>query len=181
MRVYCRLRPIESGARCGMTRDIGEPSLEEILASIKKVIAEDGRKPRRPAPARTAPAQSSAAQSSTGQSSAGRPAPAPQHKPTDDILELTDSVEHADSAEPEETPLISRAGAQSMRESLAVLSTLTEPGVAPQIVRSGETSLEGMVREMLRPMLAEWLDRNLPDMVEALVAKEIGRITGRNV
>jgi len=171
MRVYCRLRPIESGARCGMTRDIGEPSLEEILASIKKVIAEDGRKPRKPAPARTAPAQSSA----------GRPAPAPQHKPTDDILELTDSVEHADSAEPEETPLISSAGAQSMRESLAVLSTLTEPGVAPQIVRSGETSLEGMVREMLRPMLAEWLDRNLPDMVEALVAKEIGRITGRNV
>ncbi|MFN3818939.1 DUF2497 domain-containing protein [Blastomonas sp.] len=144
-----------------MTRDIGEPSLEEILASIKKVIAEDGRKPRRPAPARPAPA------------------PARQEKTADDILELTDSVEPQDAAPAEETPLLSRAGEQSMRESLAVLATLTEPGASPQIVRSGETSLEGMVREMLRPMLAEWLDRNLPDMVEALVAKEIGRITGR--
>ncbi len=98
----------------------------------------------------------------------------------DDILELTDSVEPQESAAAKDAPLLSRAGAQSMRESLAVLATLTEPGVSPQIVRSGETSLEGMVREMLRPMLAEWLDRNLPDMVEALVAKEIGRITGRN-
>lgn len=142
-----------------MTRDIGEPSLEEILASIKKVIAEDGRKPRRPAPQ--------------------RPAPQRQAAPIDDILELTDSVEPEPVAEADETPLISRAGEQSMRESLAVLATLTEPGVSPQIVRSGETSLEGMVRAMLRPMLAEWLDKNLPPIVEAMVAKEIGRITGR--
>lgn len=153
-----------------MTRDIGEPSLEEILASIKKVIAEDGRKPRRPAQSRTGAARA--------------------EKPADDILELTDSVDgdhgnargtHADREDDpgDEAPLISRSGAQSMRESLAVLATLTEPGVSPQIVRSGETSLEAMVREMLRPMLAEWLDRNLPDMVETLVAREIGRITGR--
>ena len=144
-----------------MTRDIGEPSLEEILASIKKVIAEDNRKPRRAPPQRAAPA------------------PARQAAPVDDILELTDSVEPEPAAEPEEAPLISRAGEQSMRESLAVLATLTEPGVSPQIVRSGETSLEGMVRAMLRPMLAEWLDKNLPPIVEAMVAKEIGRITGR--
>lgn len=143
-----------------MTRDIGEPSLEEILASIKKVIAEDGRKPRRPAQP--------------------RPAPARQEKPSEDILELTESVEPQAAEAGGEPPLISAAGERSMRESLAVLATLTDPGVSPQIVRSGETSLEGMVREMLRPMLAEWLDRNLPDMVEALVAKEIGRITGRN-
>lgn len=147
-----------------MTRDIGEPSLEEILASIKKVIAEDGRKPRRAAPARPAPTRQDVR----------------QEKPVDDILELTDSVESHESAVSDDAPLLSRAGERSMRESLAVLATLTEPGASPQIVRSGETSLEGMVREMLRPMLAEWLDRNLPDMVEALVAKEIGRITGHN-
>ncbi|WP_373489369.1 DUF2497 domain-containing protein [Blastomonas sp.] len=142
-----------------MTREIGEPSLEEILASIKKVIAEDGRAPRR-APSRGARAR--------------------EHRQADDVLELTDPLEQPDPESPDDEPLISVGGAQSMRESLAVLATLTEPGVAPQIVRSGETSLEAMVRDMLRPMLAEWLDRNLPDMVEALVAKEIGRITGRN-
>ena len=67
--------------------------------------------------------------------------------------------------------------AQSLRQSFSVLQTLTEPGVAPQIVRSGETSLEGMVRDMLRPMLKDWLDSNLPNIVEAMVAREIERIT----
>jgi hypothetical protein len=142
-----------------MTRDIGEPSLEEILASIKKVIAEDGRKPRRAPPARSAPQRQPAA--------------------VDDVLELTDSVEAEPPADHDDAPLISATREQSMRESLAVLATLSEPGVSPQIVRSGETSLEGMVREMLRPMLAEWLDKNLPPIVETMVAKEIGRITGR--
>jgi cell pole-organizing protein PopZ len=56
---------------------------------------------------------------------------------------------------------------------------LAEPGVPPQIVRSGETSLEGLVRDMLRPMLAEWLDRNLPGMVERMVKAEIARIAGK--
>jgi cell pole-organizing protein PopZ len=36
-----------------------------------------------------------------------------------------------------------------------------------------------MVREMLRPMLRDWLDANLPAIVEAMVAKEIERITGK--
>ena len=40
-------------------------------------------------------------------------------------------------------------------------------------------TLEGLVRDMLRPMLAEWLDANLPELVEAMVAKEIARITGQ--
>ena len=66
-----------------------------------------------------------------------------------------------------------------MRESLTALAMLAEPGARPQIVRSGETSLEGLVREMLRPMLAEWLDKNLPGMVDQLVAAEISRIVGK--
>ncbi len=49
----------------------------------------------------------------------------------------------------------------------------------PQIVRSGETSLEGLTRDLLRPMLAEWLDRNLPEIVERLVKAEIARIAGK--
>ena len=56
---------------------------------------------------------------------------------------------------------------------------MAKPGRKPQIVRQGETSLEGLVREMLRPMLAKWLDDNLPDMVETLVKAEIARIAGK--
>ena len=66
-----------------------------------------------------------------------------------------------------------------MRDSLAALAMLAEPGAPPQIVRSGETSLEGLTRELLRPVLAEWLDKNLPPMVERLVAAEIARIVGK--
>ena len=38
---------------------------------------------------------------------------------------------------------------------------------------SSSVTLEGMVREMLRPILKEWLDRNLPYLIERLVKKEI--------
>ena len=62
----------------------------------------------------------------------------------------------------EEAPLLTEDARMSMRDSLAALAMLAEPGARPQIVRSGETSLEGMVRELLRPALAEWLDKNLP-------------------
>ena len=49
--------------------------------------------------------------------------------------------------------------------------------VKPEV--SGSDTLEGMVRDMLRPMLRDWLDANLPAIVETMVAKEIDRITGK--
>jgi hypothetical protein len=48
------------------------------------------------------------------------------------------------------------------------------------LVRNYEGSadtLEGLVREILTPMLKTWLDANLPEMVERMVAREIERIT----
>jgi cell pole-organizing protein PopZ len=39
----------------------------------------------------------------------------------------------------------------------------------------GQT-VEGVVRELLKPMLKEWLDRNLPAIVEARVEAELERI-----
>ncbi len=134
-------------------RQAGEPSVEEILDSIKKVIARDNK----------AEAQA-------------RLRPEPRPAPRPEVLELTET---ADEDEAVEGGLIADAAAASMRESLAALSMLAQPGVAPQIVRSGETSLEGLVRELLKPMLAEWLDKNLPAMVEKMVAAEIARIAGK--
>jgi hypothetical protein len=141
-------------------RHEGEPSVEEILASIKKVIARDHREQviderRR----RVQDALEAAAEE-------------------EDVLELGAEAELVDAQDDEES-LIPEDSRASMRESLAALAMLAEPGVPPQIVRSGETSLEGLTREMLRPMLAEWLDKNLPGMVEKLVAAEIARIAGK--
>jgi hypothetical protein len=143
-------------------RQQGEASVEEILESIKKVIARDNREGAMDARRRREnelPVQ-------------------PQAEELDEeILEL--GAEAVVEDETEEAPLLTEAARESMRDNLAALAMLAEPGARPQIVRSGETSLEGLVREMLRPMLGEWLDKNLPPMVEAMVRDEIARIAGK--
>ena len=40
----------------------------------------------------------------------------------------------------------------------------------------GDTTLEQIVRELLRPLLKQWLDQNLPGMVERIVREEVERI-----
>lgn len=52
----------------------------------------------------------------------------------------------------------------------------TNPG--PSVGGSGQT-IEDLVKEMLRPMLKDWLDTNLPPMVERYVEREIARLTRR--
>ena len=143
-------------------RHEGEPSVEEILSSIKKVIARDNRE---------------TLQAERRRREVAGVAPEPEDEPSDDdeVLELDEVGELIDSEE----SLTTASAAQSMRESLAALAMIAEPGAPPQFVRSGETSLEGLTRELLRPMLAEWLDRNLPEMVERLVKAEIARIAGK--
>ncbi|HEY9163695.1 MAG TPA: DUF2497 domain-containing protein, partial [Magnetovibrio sp.] len=46
-------------------------------------------------------------------------------------------------------------------------------------VGGSEVTLEAMVREMMRPLLKEWLDQNLPYLIERLVKKEIDRMINR--
>jgi uncharacterized protein len=137
-----------------MAEGRSEPSMDEILSSIKRIIADDDR--IKPAGKRAA--KSVAIENDTDD--------------LDEILELTGG-----EADEGEDVLLDGNKAQSLRHSFSALQTLAEPGAAPQIVRSGETSLEGMVREMLRPMLKDWLDSNLPPIVEAMVDREITRIT----
>jgi cell pole-organizing protein PopZ len=152
-------------------RHEGEPSVEEILESIKKVIARDNRD----------------AQKAERRRRENAGVPLTPGKPTDhdgndldddEVLELGEAGELIDHAEAE-SGLTTETAAKSMRESLAALAMMAEPSAPPQIVRSGETSLEGLTRDLLRPMLAEWLDRNLPEIVERLVKAEIARIAGK--
>lgn len=152
-------------------RQQGEASVEEILESIKKVIARDNR------------AIATETRRRREEDGVADWTPAADRE-TDEVLDLgtADFVEQAQGEEgddSEDTPLTTDAVRDSLRENLAALAMLAEPGAPPQIVRSGETSLEGLARDMLRPMLAEWLDRNLPGMVERLVKAEIARIAGK--
>ena len=150
-------------------RQDGEASVEEILESIKKVIARDNR--------------ADAAATRQRRETAGVVEREADEVEDDEILDLgeADFVSEADTDDDtdEVETLVNAAARKSMRDNLAALAMLAEPGAQPQIVRSGETSLEGLVREMLRPMLAEWLDANLPGMVEQMVRDEITRIAGK--
>lgn len=145
-------------------RQAGEPSVEEILESIKKVIARDNR--------------SEAAQVRREREERGVAEAAEDD--ADEVLELdAEAVLIEDNDDAADAPLLTSDAASSMRDSLAALAMLAEPSARPQIVRSGETSLEGLVRELLRPALADWLDKNLPPLVERMVAAEIARIVGK--
>ena len=88
----------------------------------------------------------------------------------EDVLELDDPVA-------EDKGLMSNDVAAASRQRLAALSTLRQRAEAP--VDSG--ALEAVVRDMLRPMLKDWLDEHLPGIVEQLVTREIARITGRSL
>ena len=146
-------------------RQANEPSVEEILESIKKVIARDNR--------------AGAAEERRQRESRGIPAGHDDDADEDEVFDLAGATELDADGPADPAPLITDHAISSMRESLAALATMAAPGAPPQIVRSGETSLEGLVRDMLRPMLAEWLDKNLPPLVERLVAAEIARIVGK--
>ena len=158
-------------------RQAGEPSVEEILESIKKVIARDNR--------------AGAAEERREREKRGLPEEVQAAVPADDVLDLTgmgeyveadeaaDDAAHYAQAEATDDALVGTETVSSISESLAALALMAQPPAAPQIVRSGETSLEGMVRDLLRPELAAWLDKNLPALVEKLVAAEIARIVGK--
>jgi uncharacterized protein len=169
-----------------------EPTMEEILSSIKKIISEDGDKALSPQrPRRAAPRDPNFDE-------LGAAVPPEMPRRDDDVLELTDmaSEELAPPIQtmPEPQPfasqppasartaspippaaeIVSPVAAAASRSALDSLSALI---VKPEV--TGSDTLEGMVRELLRPMLKEWLDANLPDVVERVVSKEVARISGR--
>lgn len=134
--------------------------MEDILASIKRVIAEDAR----PNPLRAAPSASRDADDAD----------------FEDILELDQPVTPPTSAAPaaaRDASLVSENAAEASRNSLAALAALRAPQPVQAPADGGP--LEAVVRDMLRPMLKEWLDQRLPAIVEDLVAKEVARITGK--
>ncbi len=154
-----------------------EPSMEDILASIKRIIADEGA-----TATRTQLLDDDAQDAPLADEPAAIPEP---------VLELTEPVAppapapvEASGATPAEpappqppvdatATLVSDDAACASRQSLSALSSM--------VLRNpnSDNTLDGLVRELLRPMLKEWLDARLPDLVESLVAREIARITGK--
>ena len=133
-----------------------EPSMEEILASIKKVIAED--KDVRTAEPVAEP----------------EPEPMVEDEEAEGVLELEEELAPAADLGP---PLLDQTAAAVSRSALEHLTTVA--ATVPALPQANP--LEEMVREMLRPILKQWLDDHLPGLVDEHVRREISRITGRSV
>jgi cell pole-organizing protein PopZ len=166
-----------------------EPTMEEILASIRRIISEDE-------PAAAAPA-----------APVIEPEPAPPAAPApaavDDVLELTEPVRdelpplethgdlevHAAPAAPAPAPapelvyVAPPAAEESLLSSAAAASAASAFGQLSQHVAMpvAGRSLEDVVRELLRPLLKTWLDANLPAIVQAKVEEEVERIARRRL
>ncbi len=129
-----------------------EPSMEDILASIKRVIAEE-KEVRAAAP----------------------PLPDTDSE-SEDVLELDESMAAPEPAPVDlGPPLLEEEAADESRLKLEALASVAASAPPPP----QGNPLEDMVREMLRPILKQWLDEHLPAIVDEHVKREIHRITGR--
>ena len=135
-----------------------EPSMEDILASIKKVIAEEKEFRTSPEPVGSVEDE-----------------PLPEDDTaSEDVLELNEPLAPPMDLGP---PLVDDGIAGQSRQKLEALQT-----VAATIPAAPATNpLEDIIRGMLRPMLKQWLDEHLPQMVDEHVKREISRITGRRL
>jgi cell pole-organizing protein PopZ len=175
-----------------------EPSMEEILASIRRIIAEDSDAPV--TAEGTPPEAAKPASEPAVAVAAAATAPAAKE---DDVLELTEVIEdppanEAAPSQPEEPAmstdsemqephLVSAAPVERERllsntTAAASVAALSQLVVRPRD-KSGELplgaadrTLEDMVRELMRPLLKDWLDQNLPGLVERVVKDEVARL-----
>lgn len=176
--------------------------MEEILASIRRIISEDETPEAdakatppagEPMPAAAAMAEEDEddppAAAAPVPMAAPEPEPAPPPAPPpqavqpppaaedDDALELTEKVEtlgdldvYTPAADPKPD-----AGLVSDQAAAAAASAFGKLSAAVAMPAEGRT-LEDVVRDMLRPLLQQWLDDNLPNIVQQAVEAEVARI-----
>jgi hypothetical protein len=168
--------------------------MEEILASIRRIISEDDAPASEPEAAPLEPEPAAAFE----------PAHEPEPEPEpvrEDVLELTDRISpteepaetvgdldvYTKAPEPEPPPPPPRAVAREPEETLVSAPAASiAAGHFSQLSAAiamppGGATLEDVVRELLRPLLKGWLDENLPRIVEAKVAEEVERIARTRV
>ncbi|GAB5388030.1 MAG: hypothetical protein Alpg2KO_09980 [Alphaproteobacteria bacterium] len=181
-----------------------EPSMEEILASIRKIISDDDEEAQEEPAAEAAPEPAPEP----------TPEPAPAAEPEEeDVLELTEVIEEAPEPEPEpevvaepepafdapeirevdlgeppapepepepvEVPdeaLVSAPAAAAAAGAFSALASNSTDKVGDNTIIGADT-LAGLTQELLRPMLKDWLDQHLPPLVERLVKQEIERLS----
>ena len=201
------------GAEGAEGADGEEPSMEDILASIRQILSVEEQEAEAATEAAPEPAPAPEPEAAPAPDPELEPAPEPDAAPEPEPELAGHDMEPEPEAEPEPEPepaptpepapppppmpapmedvlqltpemvtsnIISRSTISASTDVLAELARaiLNRRDVA--IDEAGQNmTLEGMVREMLKPLLREWLDRNLPYLIERLVKKEIDLMINR--
>jgi cell pole-organizing protein PopZ len=170
--------------------------MEEILASIRRIISEDDAPAEGEAPAEAGPAAAAAPAAPEPMPDLDIPvAEPPTLEMGEDVLELTDRLdappEPVEPVEMSDLEVIEPQAREEMPEDLPPLGEeehlvgdpaawsaashfeKLERGI---LMPAAGRTLEDVVRELLRPMMKAWLDENLPSIVEQQVAAEIERV-----
>ena len=173
-----------------------EPTMDEILASIRRIItdddapAEDAKAPESaPAAASSTPAAKGKAEEALSASEA-EPATAQAgkaesgKKSSDDTATVSEKNMadtkggEAQSVEDPDTLVGDKAATDTAsafaKLSVAVKESAGEPSMT---MPAPGRSLEDVVRELLRPILKEWLETHLPEIVREHVEEEVARIS----
>lgn len=176
-----------------------EPSIEEILESIRQIISEDGE----PVAAETGEALTAVPEAREEERTLELPQENNNTNPPEDIvvLDLVDIVEDdpidmIDLQEKEEPVTMAIEETEVIMDDVTpstLLSGATEDTVADTMAkllagnfaveradvpgRVGNVTLEDMARDLMRPLIKSWLDQNLPEIVEKVVSREVERIS----
>ena len=190
-----------------------EPSMEEILASIRRIISDDDKEMDAAAQENEEAPEDEEELAVEEMVAMAEPEPEPEPEPVaeevddddDDILDLTDMeapdpeplFEEQAYKEPEPEPvappvspspappsaptpatanLVSPPQAGETSGSFERLTEKLNEDYSELPIGNGAVTLEGLTRELVRPMLKEWLDQHLPMTVERLVREEIERL-----
>ncbi|MEJ0020410.1 MAG: DUF2497 domain-containing protein [Acetobacteraceae bacterium] len=177
----------------GAAAPAGDPSMEDILASIRRILSEDETAPAATAAAPSAEAKGTEETPGDGvlvldpamlvpePAAAPPPAIAPAPVEPVPIAEITPVLAVPPDPMPPVSPnLVAPEAAAAAASSVGSLMRTLAAERTMQ-VRSGGPTIEDIVREEIRPMLKLWLDTNLPPLVERLVRAEIERVVGRAV
>jgi hypothetical protein len=166
----------------GVTAD---QSMEDILASIRRILNEDEAAPAgaqaaapAAAPARAATDAEPAPLILTEEMMVSPPAAAPEAVPTAPPVPEPVPEPAPLAAGPSADALLAPAVAAAAAASVGRLLQAVSADRTATVTRGGP-SIEAVVREELRPLLKDWLDQHLPGMVERLVRAEIERVVGR--
>ena len=200
-----------------------EPSMDNILSSIRKILSEDEQAEKTTEQSSTVTSEAVASGASPNQINreaevaveAGASAPEVDNNVSRSNQEFTENPLNAElDVSDTDVPALNQPQSGEGNSGDGILE-LTQQMIAqpPPNIGAGDTilstgpsanstdalqelakallskrdiaignkdlTLEGLVREILRPLLREWLDQNLPYLIERLVKKEIDHMVNR--